>query len=71
MAYRNQFQPGPRCGNCDVYSHNRDGRDRYHDGAFCRKEEGDPKACGTAFVSRHNGRKKERHCKPWQQGLRA
>ena len=64
------FQPGPRCGNCKAFDRNRDKEgkptDRNHVGSFCRKNL-EPKECGDAFVSRHNGGKKKRNCKPWQE----
>lgn len=64
------FKPGPRCGNCKRFDRNRDKNgqptNRYHDGAFCR-DDLDPKECGDAFTSRHNGGKKKRNCKPWQK----
>jgi len=64
------FKPGPRCGNCHLFDHNKDKKgqptNRYHTGAFCRKDL-EPKECGDAFISRHNGGKKKRNCKPWQK----
>jgi len=67
---KNTFQPGPRCGNCERFDRNRDKAGQpiniKHIGSFCGREL-DPKECGDGFKSRHNGGKKKRNCKSWQQ----
>ena len=70
-----QFQPNPRCGNCQSFRHSKGHHDpktstfTVTEPAACGKD-CDPKTCGDEFKPRNKkGKRMKNRMKKWERGF--